>query len=341
MKLSVVMITYNHERFIGQAIESALAQEVNFDYEIVIGEDCSTDETRAVILDCQRRYPDRIVTVLRDRNVGAMRNFAGTIAACRGQYLAILEGDDYWSSTDKLQRQVDFLDANPGWAICCSRAEVRNDHDLHSTVVRAQTGTVFPARPGDAHTNREDLAGLLPVALRAAGTYTLEDLLRENFIPTCTVVYRWNSLTRFPSWFLQSSLGDLPLHAMVAGQMKIELLDECMAVYRIHADGMWSSRDRNSQILENARMLAALNRHLGFRYDNILAPIILGSYLNAAVIARQRRKRVETARHLILCIRHGGWRQPATRRLLAGLAAYTLIGSGYRIFSRAKAANEQ
>src|ERR1700676_449892 len=117
MKLSVMMITYNHERYIAQAIESILAQKVNFDYELVIGEDCSTDGTRAVILDFHRRYPSRIVPLLRERNLGGPRNFLGTLAACRGKYLALLEGDDYWICTDKLQRQVDFLEANPAWAI--------------------------------------------------------------------------------------------------------------------------------------------------------------------------------------------------------------------------------
>jgi glycosyltransferase involved in cell wall biosynthesis len=341
MKLSVAMITYNHERFIGQAIESVLSQEVNFEYEIVIGEDCSTDRTRDVILDFQRRYPDRIVAVLRERNIGAMRNFAGTIAACRGHYLAILEGDDYWNCTNKLQRQVDFLDAHPDWAICCSRAEVKNERGVDSNTLRTRTGVVFPARPDSTRVNGQDVSGLLPVTPRAAGTYTLEDLLPENFIPTCTVVYRWRGLPRLPSWFFRSSLGDLPLHAMVAGQRNIELLDDCMAVYRIHAGGMWSSRDRTSQVLENARMLAALRRYLDVHYAKILGPIIARSYLDVAMSARQRGRRMETGRHLSSCIRYGGWRLPVSRRLLAGLAAYTLIGVGYKVFSRAKSTNEK
>src|SRR5579864_5044611 len=107
MKLSVMMITYNHERFIAQALDSILAQQVNFDYEIVVGEDCSADGTRAILMDFHRRYPSRIVPFLRDRNMGAMPNFESTLRACRGQYLALLEGDDYWTSPDKLQRQVD------------------------------------------------------------------------------------------------------------------------------------------------------------------------------------------------------------------------------------------
>jgi glycosyltransferase involved in cell wall biosynthesis len=339
MKLNIVMITYNHERFIGQAIESVLAQKVNFDYEIVIGEDCSTDGTRAVILDFQRRYPDRIVVLLRERNIGAMRNFAETIAACRGHYLAILEGDDYWTCTNKLQKQVDFLDAHPDWAVCCSRAEVRNECDPHSGTLRAQTGAVFPARPDSTCPEGPDVSGLLPVAPQAAGTYTLEDLLRGNFIPTCTVMYRWGSLPRFPPWFFRSSLGDLPLHAMVAGERKIELLDDCMAVYRIHPGGIWSSRDRASQILESARMLAALSRHLDVHYANILRPVVARSYLDVALTARQQGRCMETGRHLISCIRYGGLRLGISMRTFAGLAAYALIGSWYKVFSRAKSAS--
>jgi glycosyltransferase involved in cell wall biosynthesis len=334
MKLSVAMITYNHERFITQAVESVLAQTVNFDYQLVIGEDCSTDGTLATVLDFQRRYPNRIVVHSRKKNVGAMRNFAETIEACRGQYLALLEGDDYWTCTDKLQKQVDFLDAHPDWAVCCSRAEVRNEEEVHSGKVRASTGTIFPSRPDAIRPDGQDVGGLLPATPRAAGTYTLGDLLQENFIPTCSVVYRWNGLPRLPSWFFQSSLGDLPLHAIVTGKRKIELLDDCMAVYRVHTGGIWSSRNRNSQILENARMLEALGRHLDGRYNKILGPIVARSYLEMAIVSRQQGKRIGTGRHLISCIRNGGLRLPVSLRTFAGLAGYTLIGSGYKIFSR-------
>ena len=123
MKLSVAMITYNHERFIRQAIESVLDQKVNFDFEIVIGEDCSTDSTRTIVAELQQQYPDRIVALMRPHNLGAMRNLQETLAACKGQYVALLEGDDYWTSQHKLQKQVDFLDARPDCAISCHRAQ--------------------------------------------------------------------------------------------------------------------------------------------------------------------------------------------------------------------------
>jgi hypothetical protein len=336
MKLSVAMITYNHERFIAQAIESVLAQKVNFDYELVIGEDCSTDGTRAVILDFHRRYPSRIVPLLRERNLGGPRNFLGTLAACRGKYLALLEGDDYWICTEKLQRQVDFLEANPAWAICCTRAQVKNEALTDPGKFRAQTGTVFPSRPDSPRTSQEELSGLLPVTPRAAGTYTVNDLLMENFIPTCTVMYRWNSPIRLPSSFAKLTLGDTTLHVMVVGQNKIELLDDCTAAYRIHPGGSWSARDRTSQLREHTRMLAALSRHLGGEYRDFFRPRLAASYLDFAVSARQEGKRVETAKYFLSCLLNGGLGLPSSSRLIAGLATYILIGSSYKIFSRAK-----
>jgi len=336
MKLSVAMITYNHEQFIGQAIESVLAQKVNFDYELVIGEDCSTDGTRAVILDFQRRHPDRIFPLLRERNLGGPRNFLGTLAACRGKYLALLEGDDYWICTGKLQRQVDFLEANPTWSICCTRAQVKNEAKIDSIKLRVQTGTVFPSRPGSPQSSDEDLSGLLPVTPRAAGTYTLDDLLMENFIPTCTVMYRWNIPIRLPSSFAKLTLGDLSLHVMVAGHNKIELLDDCTAAYRIHPGGSWSARDRTSQLREHTQMLAALSRHLGGKYRDSFRPGLAASYLDFAMTARQDGQRLETAKYFVLCLRNGGLDLPNSSRLIAGLATYILIGSSYKIFSRAK-----
>ena len=214
MKLSVAMITYNQERFIGQAIESVLAQKVNFDYEIVIGEDCSTDGTRAIVTDFSRRYPGRIVPLLRERNLGGPHNFLGTLAACRGQYLALLEGDDYWTSVDKVQRQVDFLDAYPDRALCCHRVKFLYE-----------TGSA----PIDFY------------PLLAAGPYTIQDLLRVNFVVTCSSMLRRELIDHLPRWLFETYLGDWPLYAIIASHGKIELMDEIMATYRVHSGGVWSS----------------------------------------------------------------------------------------------------
>jgi glycosyltransferase involved in cell wall biosynthesis len=315
MKLSVAMITYNHERYIGQAIESVLCQKVNFEYEIVIGEDRSTDGTRAIVQDCQRRYPDRIFPLFREGNVGAMQNFAETIAACRGEYVAFLEGDDYWTSADKVQRQVDFLDAHPDCAIACHRVLYLDEaaaekHDLRSDV--------RPRRP--------------------PGTYTLEDLLRDNFVMTCSTVLKRDLLGPFPGWLFDMKMGDWPLFAIVASHGKIALMDETMATYRVHPGGIWSSLPRATQLQEVVRMLTALDKELGYRHTKAIRGTVTSTYLDLANAARFSGSRMETARYLFNYARNGGLRLPLNR-FVAGLAAYTLIGSGYRVFSRAKPAN--
>lgn len=110
--VSVGLLTYNHEDFIGRAIEGVLKQEVNFTYEIVIAEDCSTDRTREIIKHYKALYPDVIRLLLQEENVGMKENSKQLRRACRGKYRANLEGDDYWFTTDKLQKQVDFLENN-------------------------------------------------------------------------------------------------------------------------------------------------------------------------------------------------------------------------------------
>jgi len=309
MKLSVMIITYNHERFIAQAIESVLAQRVNFDYEIVIGDDCSTDGTRAVIMDFHRRYPDRIVPLIRDQNIGGCRNTESTLAACQGQYLAMLEGDDYWTCEDKLQRQVDFLDANPDYAICCHRVQLFDE-----------TGT--------------NQTGILPP--HATGTYTLDDLLKGNFIMTGTTVFCRNSLGPLPPELQKLGPLDWARFAIVARNRKIALMDEVMSAYRVHAGSTWSSLPYATRLRESARMLRALDQHLGFKYTSTIRSVLATLHCELACQARRDGNRMETGKHFVKCIRNGGLQLPRRRLTLAGLVAYTLIGSWYKVFSTDK-----
>lgn len=315
MKLSVAMITYNHERFIAQAIESVLAQQSNFDYEVVVGEDCSTDRTREILMDFHRRHPGRIVPLLRDRNLGAMRNFERTITACQGQYVAFLEGDDYWTSSEKLQKQVDFLDAHLDCAICCHRVRFLREAGSENFDVPFE---VFPPHP--------------------AGQYTIEDLLKGNFLMTCSTVLRRELIGPLPNWFFEMKLGDWPLFALVVRHKKIELMDDIMAAYRMHRGSMWSSQPYATRMREAMRMLTALDKELGYRYTTAIRERVTSGYLDLASAARVKGSRMETAKYLLDYARNGGLQLPLNR-LVAGLAGYTLIGSWYKMFSRAKPAN--
>ena len=110
--LSVGVITYNHSYYIRQCLDSILMQKVDFDYEIVIGDDCSNDGTQDVLQEYLRQYPNKFVLLLNDHNKGISKNYQNVLSRCKGKYVALCEGDDYWTTEDKLQKQVDFLESH-------------------------------------------------------------------------------------------------------------------------------------------------------------------------------------------------------------------------------------
>jgi glycosyltransferase involved in cell wall biosynthesis len=243
MKVSILTTTYNHERFIEQALESVLSQEVAFAYEHVIGEDCSTDRTRDLLLGAQRQHPDRIRLLLREQNIGRRNNFIDTFKACQGRYIAILEGDDYWTSTEKLQKQADYLDSHPECTIC-----------------------FHPVIKSHEDENWEKLFSPDPIK----ETYTLEDLLDRNFIATCSAMFRNHLFDEFPQWFLHVPAGDLPLHVLNAQRGYIGYIDEVMAVHRIHSGGVWSPKATSDRLEARIAILEALREHLGPAYEQQL-----------------------------------------------------------------------
>ncbi|BAY08403.1 glycosyltransferase [Calothrix sp. NIES-2098] len=224
MKVSVVMITYNHEKFIAQAIDSILMQEVKFDYEILIGEDCSTDSTRDIVIDFQKRYSDKIRLLLPEKNLGVLKNLTTTLEACRGEYIALLEGDDYWIDPYKLQTQVDILESNAEVAIVGHRVQYWQEHSID---------TVPAISPYEK-----------PLG-------TLFDILRRNYIPTCSALIRKSALPNLV-WFQDVVHGckqaDWPLWSFTAEKGDIVFLDKVMAVYRIHQGGVWSPLSMEEQL---------------------------------------------------------------------------------------------
>jgi len=241
MKVTVSLITYNHAQFIAQAIESVLMQQTNFDFELLIGEDDSLDGTRQIVTGYKAKYPDRIRLLLNDRkNVvyvngkpTGLWNFANNFRNSRGEYIALLDGDDYWTSPLKLQKQVDFLDGNPDCAMCFHNVRILDE----------------------AEPTRLELYYTRPMRDK----YEIVDLLRGNFMHTCSVVFRSRLFDDFPSWFFKCPLGDWPLHVLNAQHGRIGYLDDVMAVYRKHGKGAWSGQS-HLKILEESIQTAKLIR---------------------------------------------------------------------------------
>lgn len=144
--LSVAVITYHHEKYIRQALDSIIMQNVNFQYEIIIGEDCSPDNTRMILLEYYEKYPNRIKLILRDKNVGATKNLYDVFMNCKGKYIALLEGDDFWTDPNKLRLQVDFLEEHKEYTGVSHDFEYVNKNGEHlsmSNDKRSELATEF------------------------------------------------------------------------------------------------------------------------------------------------------------------------------------------------------
>ena len=235
--LSVCVICYNQADFIMQALGSVIEQKVNFSWEVIIADDCSTDGTREIVLDYKLRYPDLITILSRDKNIGAAKNFIELINAANGKYVAYLEGDDFWTMETKLQQQVDFLEQNPSFAICFTRCR-----------------ETFSENINDLHNYTDNGSG-------EKTTTTINELIFRNYIQTCTVVFRNKLFGKFPDWYIDLKMGDWPLHLLNAQHGNIKYLPILTAVHRNHSSGVWSSRSALSKINQTITVYDSLEKH--------------------------------------------------------------------------------
>jgi glycosyltransferase involved in cell wall biosynthesis len=242
--VSVAMITYNHEPYIVQAIEGVLMQQTSFDYELIIGEDCSTDNTRAVCLKYQQQYPDKIKVLLPDTNQGMMPNFMQVLSACRGKYIALCEGDDYWTDSGKLEQQANFLEKNPDFSIAF--------HNV--SVIYGDNRASHSSNPSW----QKEIS-------------SIDDLACGNFIYTASCVYRNNLFQAFPSWYNTSPVGDYVLHLMNAQYGLIKYFPTVMGVYRVHDNGVWSKKSDHYTLIS---WIKVLNNLIGMFSDQVNQKLI-------------------------------------------------------------------
>lgn len=230
----VDMITYNQEKYIGQAIEGILMQKTNFKFVLIIGEDCSTDSTRSIVKEYQQNHPDKIILKLPEENLGMFYNETTNIEICKSKYIAWCEGDDYWTDPFKLQKQVDFLENNPDYVLC-----------FHQMQVQEPDGKLTP----DYITN-------VPEHYE-----TLEDLAEHgNYIHTPSAVFR-NTIREFPFEYYECYVADYFTYIMLGQYGKFKKLDDVMAVYRVGI-GTFSGELRTKRSRYNVNLFTALLSYL-------------------------------------------------------------------------------
>jgi glycosyltransferase involved in cell wall biosynthesis len=261
-KLSVNIITFNHAEFIAKALDSVLMQRVYFDYEIVVGDDCSTDGTREIIQAYHQRAPNKIKPVFQPKNIGMMRNFTRTMEECTAEYIAIVEGDDYWTDSNKLQQQVEYLDNHPDCALCHHRVE----HVL------SPSGTKIREFP--------------PPRYRTFQTDG-RDLAMYNYIQTCSVMFRRKWLPPLDAQFEELKLGDWPIFALLSQRGAIGYLDQTMAHYRVHSSNSWNKRPADYKLRAMEQMAWYLHDRVDASSKDVWLDTILAvAFKDLALAAR-------------------------------------------------------
>lgn len=241
--VSICCITYNHEKFIREALEGFLMQKTDFPFEILVHDDASTDATPAILRQYEEKYPDlfRIVYQTENQYSKGHKPSAFLLPMARGKYIALCEGDDYWTDPLKLQKQVDFLESHPDHAGCFHK----------SLRLYQETGNIEVWNP------RTQVI---------KDSYSLEDLIPSNFFATASLMFLKKSILPLPEWFSETSVGDWPLVIYAVQHGNIGFINEVMSVYRIHGGGAWSGAEKERRQHMVLDTIDIVGKHLGPKY---------------------------------------------------------------------------
>ena len=286
-RVSVLVMTYNHERYITQALDSVLMQHTNFDWEVLVSEDCSTDRTREIVKGYAARHPGLLRLLLSEKNLHSNEVVARGIRAAAGEYLALLDGDDYWLTSEKLQTQVDFMDRHPETTVC-----------FHQTIVH------------DDRAIRPDWYWTPPHQKEFS---TLQDICMDNFITLCSTMFRRRAIADPPEWYIAFPITDWPLHILCAERGTIAYLPKAMSVYRYHEGGAYSGWTQSRKEDEAYRLYRLLDEGFGHRYRRLFQAGVFEYFLDWV----EEHERLGERKQALACFRRGLTGRPI--QLLPGL----------------------
>jgi glycosyltransferase involved in cell wall biosynthesis len=245
-EVSVCIFSFNYELYIEQAIKSVLLQKADFGYEIVIGDDLSTDSTREIVMRLQKENPEIIRLSFNEVNIGGTKNWIKTINTCRGKYIALLDGDDYFTDAAKLQKQYDCLEADPKAVLCFHAVDEINDATKESSVVRFEQKK-----------------------------YTIEDFLTNGwFIRTSSTFFKKGILMKEPPLWVYNFpyRYDTILHIFLSINGHACYLNEVMSIWRKHSSGVSNqfAVDVIKNVTTEVAMAKELDKYSDFKYTKIV-----------------------------------------------------------------------
>lgn len=272
--VSINCITYNHEEYIEKAIKSFLSQKVSFKYEILIHDDASTDKTAEIIREYEKKYPDIIKPIYQAENQyskGIKVSLTNEKRAS-GKYIAICEGDDYWTDVYKLQKQVDYMEANPGCTLCFHNAEIINDKGIQSK------------------------KRLISNKIKSKA-FTAGELATLGFIPTASKLYRRTSFQNPPEWYQHTIVGDYPNQLIVASHGYAYYIDSVMSAYRSGSIGSSTDRFNQKPVEEKIKYVQAFieilnnfNKYSNYKYSTNIEQAIIEREIQIIELSKDVKK---------------------------------------------------
>ena len=242
MTLNVILVTYNHSKFIQDSLRGILFQKTNFDFDIIVADDYSTDDTLAQIREVEAKSTISFRYLSSERNLGISQNYRRAFEACDAKYVAVLEGDDFWTTPDRLQKHVDFLEHHYECAMSYNRF-IRGN-------IEAARYVVFPEMDSSKEYH----------------LFTARDVASNNIIGNFSCcVYRKSALDTLPKEMFDFTTYDWFTNIMVGKAGMIGCLTDVMSFYRIHSEGMWSSNDEianMNKLLEYIQLYDEFTDHM-------------------------------------------------------------------------------
>jgi len=264
--VSVCVFTYNYEKYLSQALDSVISQKTNFPIEIIIGDDCSKDGTQKIAAEYYKKHPDLFVLSFNEKNIGGTRNWVNSMKKCRGKYIALLDGDDYFTDDLKLQKQYDLLESNDKYVLCFHSVEERYDD--------------APEKNKIIEFEKE--------------AYSLADFMQKGwFIRTGSTFFK-NNIIPFepPEWVYDYPYRyDTILHVFLCMHGDAFNIKEVMSVWRKHSKGMSLALMKN-RILDFQQQISLANKldeYTGFKYSKETGSFIAMAYTELFLMISKAR----------------------------------------------------